>query len=193
MSHRTNEPKRLPALVGLVVLVGVTPLLLSGCPLVQNCLNGTDANGQCITGDNGDPCNGEWDCDPNSICWNSTCITEGALRFSLSWDVVSDFDLHVLTPNAIEVYYGNSDADGGFLDVDDCVGNACRSDSATHVENIVWDDSPPSGTYEFWVVNYNGGAEGTFEVEVEGSGSRTETGTLSATAGEESTRFTYSE
>ena len=151
------------------------------------------AVGSCFVDDTlgrpGDPCNGTVDCTPGSICWNRICVTEGTLRFSLAWTVTSDFDLHVLTPLGSEIYYANHTADGGQLDVDDCV-SACRNPAGTHVENIYWAATPPSGTYTVWVENYDGESEGTYTIEVAGATGGPFTGTLPATSGVESTRHT---
>jgi hypothetical protein len=133
----------------------------------------------------GDPCTGTIDCTPGSICWNAICVGDGSLRFSLSWNVVSDYDLHVKTPSGTELYYGNRSGEGGTLDVDDCVSNSCKSTSATHVENIYWSDTAAHGTYEVWVVNFNGSAGGSYTIETStGVGT---TGSLPATSGAAST------
>jgi hypothetical protein len=142
------------------------------------------------TGEPGDPCNGNVDCTPGSICWNEICIGEGSLRFSLAWDVSSDFDLHVLTPNDVEVYYSNRTGDGANLDVDDCIGSSCRNPEGTHVENIYWADAAPTGTYEVWAVNYNGAETGSFTIEVQGGTGGPFSGTLAAESRAESEHFT---
>jgi hypothetical protein len=126
----------------------------------------------CDTGDSGrgdaqpgDPCGGTIDCTPGSICWNSICIQDGALRFSLSWTVDTDLDLHVLTPSGTEIYYSNPVAEGGTLDVDDCVGGSCTTAGGTHVENIFFAEAPASGTYLFWVDNYDCSQAADFHIE----------------------------
>lgn len=119
-------------------------------------------------------------CKERTTCFEGTCVGTGALRFSLSWTVVSDFDLHVKTPSGVEIFFGNSMGMGGELDVDDCVGNSCRS--AMHVENIVFEDDPMPGTYEVWVVNFNGGGSGSFQIQVTGAARGMFTGTLPASA-----------
>jgi hypothetical protein len=138
----------------------------------------------------GDLCNGPVDCTPGNICWNSICVTDGVMRFSLAWNVTSDFDLHVRTPLGHEIYFSNDSADGGVLDVDDCVFNGCRRPSGTHVENVYWAATPPSGTYEIWVENYNGSAAGDFTLEVFGATAGPFAGSLPATSDAESTHFT---
>lgn len=140
------------------------------------------------TGQPGDPCNGTIDCRPGSICWSNICVTTGALRFSLAWSVDSDFDLHVVTPSGAEIFYGNSEADGGQLDVDDCV-STCRNPAGTHVENVFFTTEALRGAYEVWVVNFNGRTAGTFRIEVHGASGGPFTGTLSATSGASSERY----
>jgi hypothetical protein len=107
-------------------------------------------------------------CRIETTCFEGTCVGTGDLRFSLSWSVISDFDLHVLTPSGVEIFYGNAIAGGGELDVDDCVGDMCRS-LAMHVENIVFANDPELGTYTVWVENFNGSRAGDFTVEVSGA------------------------
>lgn len=71
------------------------------------------------------------------------------LQFSNGANV--DLDLHVLTPNNSEIYYGNSTAQNGSLDVDCICGNC----GTTGNENIFWTDgTAPSGTYKAWVYYY---------------------------------------
>lgn len=134
----------------------------------------------------GDPCSGTIDCTPGSICWNAICVGEGSLRFSLSWSVNTDFDLHVLTPNGNEIYYSNRYSEGGELDVDDCVNGACKSTDGTHVENVFWTDTPSAGTYTYWVKNYDCSQSGSYEIEVAKGGSvvASQSGVLPATCGD---------
>ncbi|HEU4405526.1 MAG TPA: hypothetical protein VFS43_09570 [Polyangiaceae bacterium] len=84
---------------------------------------------------------------------------EGALVVSLYWDADSDLDLHVVTPEGVEIYKGNvnswqrpagspPDPDawraGGVLDAD---SNAqCRIDGR-RAEHVVWRAEPPRGRY----------------------------------------------
>jgi hypothetical protein len=135
----------------------------------------------------GEPCPEEEECIPGSICFNEFCVGEGELRISLAFTADSDFDLHVLTPDNTEIYFGNSEDAGGKLDVDQCI-DTCGTEA--HAENVVF-DSAASGTYEVWVVNYDGRAAGTFNVEVAGAVNRTFMGSLTATLGEESEHFTF--
>ena len=123
-------------------------------------------------GQPGDPCLFTSDCQEGSIRFaEAYCVGEGPLRVSLSFDTDSDFDLHVLTPSGLEIYYATDSGDGGTLDVDQCV-SPCGIGG--HVENIVFRDSAPSGPYQVWVVNYDGRASGGFRVEVVMDGARRE-------------------
>jgi uncharacterized protein YfaP (DUF2135 family) len=61
-----------------------------------------------------------------------------------------DLDLHVMTPNGVEIYYGNPSADGGELDVD-CLCSGCPNGPS---ENIYWITGIP-GEYKVWVEYYS--------------------------------------
>lgn len=103
---------------------------------------------------------------------------EGAtLRVSLSWFNYDDLDLHIYEPAGRGVYatrdhifYGNKrGATGGTLDVD---MNAGSGTSREAVENVVWMDQMPNGTYKIVVNNFarrESSAVG-FVVEVECGG-----------------------
>ena len=136
----------------------------------------------------GDPCEETMECVPGSVCFNKYCVGSGTLRVSLGFTVDSDFDLHVLTPSGAEVYFGNRTADGGTLDVDQCVGSC---EVAEHAENIVFDGGALTGAYQVWVENYNGRSAGDFTIQVAGDVTANFSGTLTATAGEESTHFMF--
>jgi hypothetical protein len=71
-------------------------------------------------------------------------VGTGQLQVSVSWDVESDVDLHVIDPSGDEVYYGQREvASGGMLDLDS--NAACDIDHVRN-ENITWTVAPP-GTY----------------------------------------------
>lgn len=187
-----------------LVPFAVLLLAVAGCPGSDGdgdgdgedriCMDGSRplaSTGVCENaGEPGDPCENNWDCVPGSICFNASyCVGSGSLRVTLSFETDSDFDLHVLTPGGSEIYYANERADGGFLDVDQCVG-LCGTE--THVENVVFDDTAASGTYQIWVVNYDGRAAGPFSVEVvTDAGVEDFHGTLPAEADAESERFSF--
>jgi len=102
-------------------------------------------------------------CPDGTVCFNGVCVGQGMLRVSLAFSVDSDFDLHLITPGGSEIYFVNTTADGGYLDVDTCV-SPCGD--GIHVENIFFEESPPSGVYEVWVENYDGRNAGSFEIEL---------------------------
>jgi uncharacterized protein YfaP (DUF2135 family) len=125
------------------------------------------------------------------VCFNKYCVGAGTLRVSLAFSVDADFDLHVLTPGGIEIYFGEPEANGGTLDVDQCI-LPCGDEP--HVENVVFDDTALAGDYEVWVVNFGGRAAGDFSIEVAGDVNTSFQGSLPA-AGEtsfpESMRYTF--
>ena len=75
----------------------------------------------------------------------------GAVQVSLAWDDFNDLDLHLFCPSGERIYFNNKDSDcGGELDVDMNVKPV--SDNA--VENVVWQENPPKGTYKVGVHFY---------------------------------------
>ncbi len=173
---------------------------LSGC--VERLIQGEDADTDASTSvaedssssdvfaTEGAECNGPQDCPDDATCFEGVCVGTGELRISLSWDYVSDLDLHVQTPAGHEISFENRSVGGGVLDVDDCVGASCLDNSMTHVENIYFPMQPPLGEYRVWVNNFDGVDGGPFEIQVSGEGSVTFTGTLPA-APVESQVFTF--
>jgi uncharacterized protein YfaP (DUF2135 family) len=78
---------------------------------------------------------------------------EGAIVFTLTWDVNCDLDLHVNTPAGAHIFYSSKTAGGqGRLDVD--MTSSSKQNPA--VENIFFQGSPDLGNYTVWVHNYNG-------------------------------------
>lgn len=136
-------------------------------------------------------CNGPEDCADDQTCFEGTCVGSGEFRVSLSWDVVSDFDLHVRTPSGVEIWYGEPQVASGYLDVDDCVGGSCRNDDGTHVENVFFNAGAERGTYEVWIVNFDGVAGGDFRVQVAGSTNAEFDGALPGFTGAQSDTFTF--
>jgi uncharacterized protein YfaP (DUF2135 family) len=159
----------------------VTLAILAGLAMAPGCFCGGH---DVLTGD---PCTRDRECIPGDICYSGTCVGDGVLRFTLTWSTTVDFDLHVVTPTGTEIYYAATSADGGMLDVDDCVGESCSDPAGTHVENIVFTDSAPAGEYMVWVENYDGADGGDFTIDV--STGDLFSGTLTATAGETSNTF----
>lgn len=80
-------------------------------------------------------------------------VGTGDVQVSVSWDVDSDVDLHVVDPNGDEVYWNNTEVDsGGALDLD---SNADCEIDHTNNENITWSKAP-AGTYTVRVDYYRG-------------------------------------
>ncbi len=108
----------------------------------------------------------------------------GAITVSLMWDGADDLDLHVFTPNGGEIYWDNTEADGGILDID--ANRSSDSVSSSPVENIYFAD-PVSGEYWVYIYNYEDRSSGSTNYIVRLSvGGRSETfsGTID---GEDST------
>ena len=87
----------------------------------------------------------------------------------------------MITPAGTEIYFSNPSGDGGVLDVDDCIGGSCTVPGSTHVENVFFESSPMSGTYEFFVDNYDcaDGVAWAMEVAAGSSTIASESGTVS--------------
>ena len=74
-------------------------------------------------------------------------VASGELQITVSWDAISDLDLHVVDGHGDEIYYGQTTvASGGTLDLDsscdDQFGGIIRN------EHVVWpEQSPPPGIY----------------------------------------------
>jgi uncharacterized protein YfaP (DUF2135 family) len=84
---------------------------------------------------------------------NVTEVGTGDVQVTLSWDVDSDVDLHVVAPGNDEVYYGRTlSSSGGELDLDSNAG--CSIDGVRN-ENITWPiGRAPRGVYtvrvDYW-------------------------------------------
>ncbi|MCH1540563.1 MAG: hypothetical protein L7S56_03905 [Candidatus Poseidonia sp.] len=75
----------------------------------------------------------------------------GEVQISLAWDDFNDLDLHLFCPSGERIYFNNKLSDcGGILDVDMNV----RPVSDTPVENVVWKENAPLGTYKVGVHFY---------------------------------------
>ncbi len=124
------------------------------------------------------------------MCFNEFCVGTGDLRVSLSFEVDTDLDLHLVTPFENEIYFVTDSADGGTLDVDQCI-SSCGTE--THVENIVFPVEAPSGAYTVWVENFDGRDAGAFTIEVDVSGGDLLVfeGSLPAVGFTESPRFEF--
>ncbi|HLT47229.1 MAG TPA: hypothetical protein VK002_08380 [Rubricoccaceae bacterium] len=83
----------------------------------------------------------------HTVTVNTQAGTSDQLQVSLNWNAPVDLDLHLETPDGVDIYWGNtSDATGGELDLDSNAG--CELDRVDN-ENITWgdDETPPSGEY----------------------------------------------
>lgn len=197
MLHCRNASKRIVGLLALGLLFlgahGCSGDSKDGTP--ESSCEGSECDTQTGTGTAavGEPCDETQECVPGSVCFNEYCVGAGTLRISLAFTVDADFDLHVLTPGNSEINFGNKVANGGELDVDQCIVS-CGTDP--HVENVVFDETALSGEYEVWVVNYDARAAGDFRIEVAGDVSARFEGSLPLASDDafedpESTHFTF--
>lgn len=77
-------------------------------------------------------------------------VGNGELQVNLTWNTDADLDIHVFEPDGNEIFWNNTDSPtGGQLDLDANVN--CGNVS---VENIFWDQVPPTGTYRVAVENF---------------------------------------
>lgn len=122
--------------------------------------------------------------DPGTGGGGTLAGNPGNPRFNLQFTNGNnvDLDLHVRTPNNSEIYFGNTSAQNGSLDVD-CI---CGSCGTTGNENIFWTNgTAPTGTYKVWVYYYgdcgNSSATSTYTLRVMQNSTvvATYTGTLS--------------
>ncbi len=81
-------------------------------------------------------------------------VGTGEVQVSVSWDTLSDVDLHVVEPNGEEIFFANAvSATGGELDLDS--NAACNIDGLNN-ENITWGmgSTPGAGEYivrvDYW-------------------------------------------
>jgi hypothetical protein len=97
----------------------------------------------------GQPRCGSVCCAAGEACAANICVGNGQLRFTLTWDVLADLDLHVEPPCGTEIYYGRLSACGGTLDRDSCPALRATdsADRCNGPENIFWPAAPATGTY----------------------------------------------
>ncbi len=111
-----------------------------------------------------------------------TAVGTGDVQVSLTWDVDSDVDLHVVDPSGEEIFYGNSSAaSGGQLDLDSNAG--CSLDHK-RAENITWPTGhAPSGHYQvlvdYWDACSQTGTQFVVTVNRKGAAPATFNGTFS--------------
>jgi hypothetical protein len=119
--------------------------------------------------------------DGDQTCYQGVCVGTGLVRVSLSWNVVTDLDLHVRVPNGEWISYEMPSTAYGKLDVDDCVSGACINPDGTHVENVFLDANAPRGTYGVKIVNFDGRQGADYAIEVAGDTAASFVGYLPAT------------
>ncbi|MEZ4390194.1 MAG: MopE-related protein [Polyangiales bacterium] len=124
------------------------PAEVCGNGLDDNC-NGMVDEGCVMTCPDGRPRCGGVCCAAGSACAANICVGNGQLRFTLTWDVQADLDLHVVPPCGTEIYYGRLNACGGSLDRDSCPALAATdsADRCNGPENVFWASAPPAGAY----------------------------------------------
>ena len=95
-------------------------------------------------------------------------VANGELEITVSWDAISDLDLHVVDAHGDELYYAQGEVEsGGMFDLesycDDSFGGIIRN------EHVAWpEQSPPPGTYVVRVNHWEscGAAETNYVVRV---------------------------
>jgi uncharacterized protein YfaP (DUF2135 family) len=112
-----------------------------------------------------------------------TQVGSGDVQVSVSWDVNSDVDLHLVEPGASgeEIYYGNvTSATGGVLNLDsnaNCVIDGVRNENISYPTT-----TPPAGQYTVRVDYYKecGQTQTNYvvTVQVKGQSPRVFTGTF---------------
>lgn len=134
-------------------------------------------------------------CNSDDVC-SQADPTRNPYRTTLTWDVDTDFDLHVITYDRREVYFGHNN-DKAWLGTDDCGSEHCFDEDKTHAEHAFLfqidvpsdvdsgqqvepstdgdggvDDGIAPGTtvvlaqYEYWVDNYGCQKSGDFTLSV---------------------------
>ena len=77
-------------------------------------------------------------------------VGNGELQVNLTWNTDADLDIHVFEPDGTHIFWNNTvSSSGGQLDLDANVN--CGNVS---VENIFWDQVPPTGTYTVAIENF---------------------------------------
>jgi hypothetical protein len=75
----------------------------------------------------------------------------GVVQIILAWDDVNDLDLAILCPGRQRIFFSNTQACGGELDVDQ---NSGRPLVPQPVENVVFATEPAPGRYRILVTNF---------------------------------------
>ncbi len=106
------------------------------------------------------------------------CVGTGQLRFTLTWSLSGDMDLHVTPPCGTEIVYYNRTARGGTLDRDDT--------STTGPENIFWTTGAARGSYRICISPYSisGATSWTLQIYNGTTLVRTDRGTSTGSLGQ---------
>ena len=82
---------------------------------------------------------------PTTVHTSLVSAGVGDVQVAVSWDQLTDVDLHVVEPNGNEIFWAQPvSSTGGQLDLDS--NQACGIDGK-NTENVRWSKSAPSGTY----------------------------------------------
>ncbi len=149
------------------------------------------ANGDAERGDPLQRNNCETSCPSGEACVEGACVPAGSLNVVMVWDTPVDLDLHVRTPSGETIFYRNRAGDhGGRFLQDGCIADNC-DENTSRIESVMWRDQYPQGTYDVWVVNYDGAASANFQIEIVQNGERKDTfsGSIGASEGERSSTF----
>lgn len=170
--------------IASAIALSLVAATTSGCVerLIYEELKGEDAADDDLDHDVTlkESCDIDLQCAEDEACFEGVCVGTGSVRFSLSWEVQTDFDLHVLSPSGDHLHFAIPFTDYGFLDVDDCVDSACFVPDGVHVENIFFEETAPRGTYTVWVQNFNGDRGGDYAIDVVGEVNKVVGGTVQA-------------
>jgi hypothetical protein len=125
-------------------------------------------------------------CGATQACANGTCVGTGQLRFTMTWNVNGDMDLHVVPPCGTEIFYSRPTACGGTLDADNT--------TSTGPENVFWTTGAAAGPYRICAVPFSIRAATSFTVQVVRGASvaATYTGTRTASTGNQACTTTSS-
>ena len=162
-------------------------------PCYSRTLGSHVASGSCVQVDyNPNSCqqcgwfmcrDGGWVCTDAGACSadadypHANCTQEGEelvnrLTFKLKWSEETDLDLFVEEPSGDVISYRSnvrSTDDGLLHNNNSCRGSNCSNLSKPFYEKAIWGELTEeitTGTYTFWVENYNGRTASSFEVIV---------------------------
>jgi len=112
----------------------------------------------------------------------------GDVQVTLQWGGGVDLDLHVIDPSGAEIFYGaRTSPTGGMLDQD------ALADCSGCVENIFWPSGgAPPGEYQVFVVNFTGGTETSYSLDIRVGGEVIASPGGSTSSQSETTTFTVS-